>query len=221
MPEMDGYEVCSRIKASTQTKNIPIIFITGKVSEDDEITGFNLGAMDYIIKPFNPVIVRARVNMQAELKRHRDYLEGISYLDGLTGIANRRKFDELFDLNWNFAKRQSAPIALVMIDIDYFKRYNDHYGHQAGDNCLISIAHALAETIVRVTDFVARYGGEEFVCVFPGTDLENAERIAEKIRLRVMKLNIPHASGSFRVSMLTGLKPFKERGFKAGLFLPN
>ena len=196
MSEMDGYEVCRRLKASAQTKNIPIIFITGKVSEEDEITGFNLGAMDYIFKPFSPVIVKARVNMQAELKRHRDYLESISYLDGLTGIANRRKFDELFDLDWNFAKRQSTPIALVMIDIDHFKRFNDHYGHQAGDTCLISIAQALAETIVRKTDFVARYGGEEFVCVLPGTDLENAERIAEKLRLCVMDLHIPHAFSS-------------------------
>jgi diguanylate cyclase (GGDEF)-like protein len=196
MPGMDGYEVCRRLKASSQTKNIPIIFITAKVSEVDEIYGFNLGAMDYITKPFSPVIVKARVNTQAELKRHRDYLESISYLDGLTGIANRRKFDEFLDLNWSFAIHQSTPIALIMMDIDNFKLYNDNYGHQEGDTCLIQIARTLSKAMSRKTDFVARYGGEEFVCVLPNANLENAVVIAEKLRLGIMALQIPHAFSS-------------------------
>ncbi len=193
MPDMDGYEVCKRLKVSSQTKSIPIIFITGKVNEEDEIYGFNLGAVDYITKPFSPVVVKARVGTHAELKRHRDFLEGISYLDGLTGIANRRKLNEFMELTCSYAERESLPISMIMIDIDFFKLYNDHYGHQQGDNCLIQIAGALSETLVRKTDFVARYGGEEFVCVLPNTNTDIALELAEKLRLSVMALQIPHA----------------------------
>lgn len=193
MPEMDGYEVCKRLKASSQTKNIPIIFITGNVSEEDEIYGFSLGAMDYIAKPFSPVVVKARVNTHAELKRHRDYLESISYLDGLTGIANRRKFNDYLDLTWSFAVRESIPISMILMDIDNFKLFNDNYGHQDGDACLIQIAQALSETIMRKADFIARYGGEEFVCILPNTESSNAVLIAEKFRQSVISLQIPHA----------------------------
>lgn len=193
MPDMDGYEVCKRLKESSQTKNIPVIFITGKVSEEDEIYGFNIGAVDYITKPFKPVVVKARVNTHAELRRHRDYLEGISYMDGLTNIPNRRKFDEYLELTCNFVKCESLPISIIMIDIDYFKLYNDHYGHQAGDACLIQIAQALSETLVQKTDFVARYGGEEFACVLPNSDLESALSLAEKLRQSVLDLKIENA----------------------------
>jgi len=196
MPEMDGYEVCKRLQSSSQTKSIPIIFITGKVSEEDEINGFNLGAMDYITKPFRPVVVKARVSMHAELKRYRDYLESISYLDGLTAIANRRKFDEFLNLSWSSAMRESLPVSMILMDIDNFKLFNDNYGHQEGDVCLIEIAKALSKTVVRKTDIVARYGGEEFVCILPNTNLENAVIIAEKIRLSVMELQIPHSFSS-------------------------
>lgn len=193
MPEMDGYEVCKRLKASSQTKAIPIIFITGKVNEEDEIYGFNLGAVDYITKPFSPVVVKARVGTHAELKRHRDFLEGISYLDGLTGISNRRKFNEFLELTWNFAEHESVPVSMILMDIDFFKLFNDHYGHQAGDDCLIQIAGALSESLCHKTDFVARYGGEEFVCVLPNATTEVALEMAEKLRKSVLELEIPHA----------------------------
>ncbi len=193
MPEMDGYEVCKTLQASSQTKGIPIIFITGKVSEEDEIHGFNLGAMDYITKPFNPVVVKARVNTHVELKKYRDYLEGISYLDGLTEIPNRRKFNEFLDLSWKSAIRESVPISIILIDIDKFKLFNDHYGHQEGDTCLIKIAKVLFKSIVRKSDLVARFGGEEFACILPNTNLENAIIIAERLRINVMELQIPHA----------------------------
>lgn len=196
MPGIDGYEVCKKIKGASQTKNIPIIFVTGKVNEEEEIRGFKLGAVDYIKKPYNSVIVKARVSMHLELKRYRDHLEDISYLDGLTGISNRRKFDEYLDSTWNLAVRVSMPVSIVMMDIDFFKQYNDNYGHQGGDDCLIKIAQVLSKTIVRKTDFLARYGGEEFVCVLSNTDADNAFIIAEKLRLDVMSLNIPHAYSS-------------------------
>jgi len=192
MPKMDGYEVCKILKASFQTKDIPIIFITGKTSVEDEIYGFNLGAVDYVRKPFNSIIVKARVNTHAELKRYHDYLEDISYLDGLTGIANRRKFDEYLELNWNFAIRESTPISMILMDIDYFKLFNDHYGHQQGDNCLIQIAQMLEGVAIRKTDLVARYGGEEFVCILPKTEIREASMIAEKFRLSIMSIGIPH-----------------------------
>jgi diguanylate cyclase (GGDEF)-like protein len=193
MPGIDGYEVCRRLKADPATERIPIIFVTGKVNEDEEISGFNLGAVDYIKKPFNSVIVKARVGMHIELKQYRDYLENMSYLDGLTGISNRRKFNETLEATWNLAIRASMPISIIMMDIDQFKQYNDNYGHQQGDTCLIQIAHALSKVIVRKTDLLARYGGEEFVCILPNTNEDSAFIIAEKFRLTIEALNIPHA----------------------------
>jgi diguanylate cyclase (GGDEF)-like protein len=196
MPGTDGFEVCRRLKASEQTKGIPIIFITGKVGEEDEIYGFNLGAVDYITKPFSPVIIKARVNMHAELKRYRDYLEGISFLDGLTGISNRRKFNEYLDSTWYFAEREHIPVSMILVDIDHFKQFNDNYGHQAGDACLIQIAQVLSQAVVRKTDFVARYGGEEFAFILLNANIESVIRIAEKLRLSIMALAIPHAYSS-------------------------
>lgn len=192
MPEMDGYEVCKRLKSVTSTKDIPIIFITGKIEEDDEIQGFTLGAVDYISKPFNPIIVKARIKTHMKLKMYRDYLESISYMDGLTNIPNRRRFDEQLELMWNLAKREKQVISLIMMDIDNFKAFNDIYGHQAGDECLIQVAQQLYTTFLRKTDFVGRYGGEEFVCILPNTSLENSFLIAEKMRERVMELEINH-----------------------------
>ena len=119
MPGMDGYEVCRRLKGKPQTKNIPIIFVTGKTDEEDQVKGFNLGAIDYITKPFSAIIVKARVGMHAELQRYRDYLENISYLDGLTGISNRRKFDEYLESTWHLAIRLTMPISMILMDIDF------------------------------------------------------------------------------------------------------
>ncbi|MFA6940044.1 MAG: response regulator [Clostridiaceae bacterium] len=121
MPGMDGYEVCRRIKAEDSTKNIPVIFITGKQNEEDEIYGFKIGAVDYITKHLSPVIVNVRINTHMELIRYRNYLESISYLDGLTNIPNRRRFNEHSELLWNIAERERKVISVIMIDIDYFK----------------------------------------------------------------------------------------------------
>ena len=171
MPGMDGYEVCRTLKDNPLTRNIPIIFITAKCSEDDEVKGFERGAVDYVTKPFSPVIIKARVRTHLELKKYRDLLENTSYCDGLTAIANRRRFDEYYATMWSVSVRESLPLSLIMIDIDNFKRFNDGYGHQEGDACLIRIAQKLAASVRRKTDLVARYGGEEFVCVLPGTGI--------------------------------------------------
>ncbi len=193
MPEMDGYEVCRKLKADRRTKNIPVIFITSKISEEDEIKGLEAGAVDYIAKPFSRAIVNARVRTHLELKRHRDFLENLSSLDGLTGIPNRRRFDEFINQQWGQAARDAKALSLILMDIDFFKTYNDEYGHQAGDECLKRIASALENVVRRPSDLVARYGGEEFVCILPDTDLQGATTIARRMRNEINRLAIPHA----------------------------
>jgi len=192
MPDMDGYEVCARLKANPQTRDIPIIFITAMNQEEEESRGLNAGGIDYITKPIRPSIVRARVRNHLELKQYRDYLKELSALDGLTGIANRRKFDECLDYEWRRARRNQTPISLLMVDIDFFKSYNDHYGHLAGDDCLKRLAQILKETARRPADLAARYGGEEFALLLPETDIAGALRVAERLQERIKSAHIPH-----------------------------
>lgn len=196
MPGMDGYEVCRRLKEDPVTQHIPVIFITGRTDIADETRGLEVGAVDYIAKPFNLAIVKARVRTHVELKRQRDVLEIQSTLDGLTGIANRRRFEAFLDQEWNRALRTSSHVSMVMMDIDCFKEFNDHYGHLAGDECLKSVAHALTLNMRRTTDMIARYGGEEFVAVLPATDHIGALQVAQNLRDAVEKLNIDHAFSS-------------------------
>ncbi|GAM08566.1 response regulator PleD [Geobacter sp. OR-1] len=194
MPDMDGYEVCREFKADPLLKDIPIIFITAMSQQEDESSGLELGAVDYITKPFNPAIVRLRVRNQLELKRQRDLLGRLSCLDGLTGLANRRGLDEYLDKEWRRALRNRTPISVIMIDIDHFKDYNDSYGHLAGDDCLKRVAYMLEGTLERPADFVARYGGEEFVGILPETELPGTMIIAEKLRYVIEAVQIPHSS---------------------------
>jgi diguanylate cyclase (GGDEF)-like protein len=192
MPGLDGYEVCKRLKENYKTEKIPIIFITAKNQEEDETKGLDYGAVDYITKPFSLPIVKARVKTHLELKKHRDILEDLSTLDGLTGIPNRRKFDEYLNVEWRRAVRDSYPLSLIMIDIDYFKLFNDNYGHGQGDDCLKKVANALSMSARRPADFIARYGGEEFSGILPNTSIENASVFTELLRHNIEKLNIPH-----------------------------
>ena len=148
--------------------------------------------VDYITKPINPSIVKARVKNHLELKRNRDILETLSVTDALTGIANRRRFDEFLNYEWVRAIRGESTISLIMTDIDHFKLFNDNYGHPEGDKCLQKVAHALNKTVKRATDLVARYGGEEFSCILPLTDEKGALRLAYKIKDAIVKLRIPH-----------------------------
>lgn len=193
MPGIDGYEVCKRLKANTLTQKIPVIFITAKTSEADEVKGFEMGAVDYVTKPFSPVVIKARVRTHVELKKYRDFLVNTSYCDGLTAVANRRRFDEYYTAMWNLAVRESLPLSLIMIDLDNFKKYNDNYGHQEGDACLIRIAQKLSTSLKRKTDLLARYGGDEFVCLLPGTNIDGAVKVAELFRSNVLSLQIPNA----------------------------
>ncbi len=192
MPHMDGYEVCTRLKNDSKTRNIPVIFITAMDQEEDETKGLEIGAVDYITKPFSMAIVKARVKTHLELKRHRDMLENLSSLDGLTGIPNRRRFDEFLDTEWRHCMRENVPLSLIMMDIDYFKAFNDNQGHQAGDDCLKKVAYTLASSVKRPMDFLARYGGEEFVAILPKTNSEGALVVAETMRKNIESLSISH-----------------------------
>ncbi|MBK5418643.1 diguanylate cyclase [Pseudomonas sp. TH31] len=194
MEGMDGHEVCRRLKVDPVTQGIPIIFITAQQQESDEELGLGLGAVDFISKPINPTIVRARVRTHLTLKLQSDLLRSMALMDGLTGVANRRKFNEDILADWRLCFREQKPLSLILVDVDYFKRYNDQYGHQAGDGCLKSIAQALSETVRRPYDLVARYGGEEFACVLPNTVLSGAVEIAERMQERVRALGIEHSA---------------------------
>ena len=192
IPDMDGYEVCARLKADSRTQSVPVIFITAMNQELDEAKGLNVGAIDYITKPIRPLTVKARVNNHMQLKRYQDFLEDLSTTDGLTGIPNRRKFDEFLQREWGRALRNQTPLSLVLIDIDFFKAFNDHYSHLAGDDCLRLLARTIAGSVRRPTDLVARYGGEEIACLLPEIDEEGAVWVANQILERVDNLRIPH-----------------------------
>jgi len=192
MEGLDGYEVCRRLKEDSETCNIPIIFVTAQGAEQDEVRGFELGAVDFIVKPINPVIVKARVKTHLTLKQQSDILRSFALLDGLTGVANRRKFDEELELNWRRSLREKSALSVIIIDVDHFKRFNDRYGHQRGDACLQTVATALNGVIRRPYDLLARYGGEEFACVLPDTALLEAVQIAERMQAAVRALKLEH-----------------------------
>jgi len=194
MPDMDGYEVCRLMKADPMLRGVPVIFVTALADVDSEIRGLELGAVDYITKPFNEAIVKLRVKTHLELKLQREILENLSRLDGLTGIPNRRAFDERLDIEWRRAARSGVTLGLLMIDVDHFKGYNDAHGHLAGDDCLRKIARALYESINRAGDFVARFGGEEFAALLAAANGEDVRRVAEDMRAIVEALGIPHGA---------------------------
>ncbi len=192
MPGMDGFEVCSRLKLSPKTSDIPVVFITSMGEEMDYLQGLKVGAIDYIQKPIDPELVRARVKNLIQVKRKQDNLKGLTVRDGLTGIANRRRFDGALRKEWSRAADDQTQLSLIMIDVDHFKIFNDTYGHIAGDACLCKIAEALSQSLVRPVDLVARFRGEEFVCLLPGTDAAGAMLVAERFKAAVAALAIPH-----------------------------
>ncbi|HCY85969.1 MAG TPA: diguanylate cyclase response regulator [Desulfobacteraceae bacterium] len=193
MPGMDGYEVLRQMKDNVRTMDIPVIFVTAKGEVEDETNGLNMGAVDYITKPFQLPVVLARIKTQLILKQRTELLERMVFIDGLTLIPNRRWFDDTLEKEWGRAIRNQTPLSLIMSDIDHFKMYNDNYGHAVGDDCLRAVAAQLDATLKRSSDFVARYGGEEFVFILPGLNNDEAAALAEKIRADVEALNIVHA----------------------------
>jgi diguanylate cyclase (GGDEF)-like protein len=207
MPEMDGYQVCAVLKSEENTRDIPVIFVTGMDQEGDESKGLNIGGADYIAKPIRPSIVKARIRNHLELKRYRDHLKELSMLDGLTGIANRRRFDEALEAEWTRARRTQAWLSMIVMDIDHCKGYNDRYGHLSGDECLRKVARGMAESVRRPADMLARYGGEEFILLLPDTPEKGAVTVAETAQAKIASLEIPYTYSpvSDRVTLSMGV----------------
>lgn len=196
MPEMNGYEVCRQLKSQEWTREIPIVFVTTLDSLENEEKGLLLGALDYISKPFHPPIIKTRVKNILNFVLHKKLLEEMAKLDGLTKIPNRRSFEDTLNMEWNRCMRTGDPFSLAILDVDFFKLFNDTYGHSAGDDALRAVAATLSDNAKRAGDTVARYGGEEFALLLPGTNAQGALGLTNKIRLRIEKLCIPHSHSS-------------------------
>ncbi len=193
MPGLGGYAVCAKLKTEDETKDIPVIFVTSMSDTQHESEGFLVGGVDYVIKPVNPIILRARIKTHLDLKQKTDELRSLAVKDFLTGLANRHRFDKFLTQEWQRGVRGgSTGLSVIMLDVDYFGHYNNYYGHLAGDLCLQQVAATLQKIVERSTDLVARYGGEEFCCVMPGTSLSGAIHVAEKIQEAIAELAIPH-----------------------------
>lgn len=213
MPDIDGYTLVRFYRANPPTSGIPVIVLSTKEDPKDKSLAFENGANDYLVKLPDKIELIARIRahsksyltqlerdeayrtlrkLQSELEESNTQLQRLSSLDGLTGIANRRRFDEFLLAEWERAKREKHPLSLILIDIDFFKPFNDNYGHQGGDDTLQQVASTLDKTLQRSGDLLARYGGEEFVVVLPNTDLEGAKVIAESLRASIDDLHIKH-----------------------------
>lgn len=220
MPGIDGFETCRRLKANDSTQDIPVIFMTALSQTAVVVKGFQLGAVDFIIKPTQKEIILARVTthltiqklqhslliqnarlqqeihqrqqMESALQEANQQLHRLATSDPLTKLANRRLFDECLSKAWSILTREKLPLSLLLCDVDFFKRYNDSKGHQAGDECLHQVAQAMKCTVKRPADLVARYGGEEFAVILPNTNGEGALRVAEEIQCSIRTLEIAH-----------------------------
>ena len=192
MPGMDGFTLLKKLQEEIITQNVPVMLITGLSDAANEQRGLILGAVDYITKPFNPMIVKARVNTHIKLYQYRKQIEQQSMTDQLTGIANRRGYEQNGISRWKEAVRLHAPLSICMFDIDRFKVYNDVFGHPAGDKVISAVAQTAASHLQRQTDFLARYGGEEFIAFLLGDSSEQAFGHLKKIRQAVENLHIPH-----------------------------
>ena len=191
MPGMDGFAVCRQLKANPATAAIPIILITTRTDPGTETHGLGLGAVDCISKPLNPDVVRARVHAHLTLKYQADLLKKLVLLDGLSGVFNRRYFDQQLATEWARAARSGLSLSLVLLDVDHFAAYNARYGHQAGDDCLRLIAVTLKSVLRRPADVVARFAGEEFACLLPDTSHADALGLAQTMVQRVQQLRLP------------------------------
>jgi two-component system, cell cycle response regulator len=184
MPVLSGFEVCQRLKNDPATASIPIIFLTGASAVDTKVQGFDLGAVDYVVKPFEPAELRARVRAALRTKRFQDLLAARSHVDGLTGVWNRTYFDQRFGEEIAAAKRYGRDVALIMLDLDHFKSHNDSFGHPFGDQVLQVVGDIL-HTVLRATDAACRFGGEEFALILTETDERGAQVTAERVRQQI------------------------------------
>lgn len=190
LPDINGFDLLTILKSTERTQSIPVIIITGLGNDKDEEKGLLLGAVDYIKKPFNQTIVRARVRTQMQIMHHIQTIEELGFLDALTELANRRKFDYQIEYEWSRAIRKQTPISLLFLDLDHFKQYNDTYGHSQGDIILQTVASIMKSTLKRSTDIPCRWGGEEFAVLLPETKKAEAVQIAENLRANIEKASV-------------------------------
>lgn len=192
MPDMDGFATLRALQADPATRDIPVIFVTGHSDPNTEAYCLNSGGADFVSKPLSATVLRARVYNQLRLKFFTDMWREWVFVDGLTGAFNRRYFDEHLVIAFDRARRDSTPLSVVMLDVDAFKAYNDHFGHLAGDDALRRVVPALRSSLRRPGDVVTRYGGEEFACLLPDTDAAAAAQVGEWLRAAVEALRLPH-----------------------------
>ncbi len=227
MPGLDGLEVCRRLKQLPELQDVPIIMVTADTADQNLRTVFDLGAVDYINKPVKRVELCARVKSALRLKAEMDrrlalareleeanhQLRWMTLVDGLTGIANRRCFDEFLAREWRRCLREGQSLALCLADIDFFKLYNDIYGHLAGDDCLKQVASLFSRVVNRPGDLVARYGGEEFAIILSGADAEGARVVAERVvdAVRGAAIPHPHSPVSEHLSLCIGVAAIKPQ----------
>lgn len=234
MPDLDGFEVARRIR--TIEKGVdwtPIIFLSARASDEDLAHGIEAGGDDYLVKPVSEIVLRAKVDAMRRIVRMRETLvqtteqldaanrelARLNAIDGLTGIANRRRFDETLRQEWRRAARSAKPLSLLLIDVDEFKQFNDGHGHLPGDECLKDLARLLENSLRRPPDLLARYGGEEFAVVLPETDPDGAVAVARTLLDEVHKAAIPHGHSSvspFLTISIGAASAVPERGDEEG-----
>jgi diguanylate cyclase (GGDEF)-like protein len=195
MPGMDGIETCERLKALPGTRDVPVIILTAHDDDQSLLQCFAVGAADYVLKPFNPAVLLARVTNHVQLFRRTRELERLAGIDALTGLPNRRAFDQRLGGEWRRSRRKGIALGLLLLDIDWFKQYNDGKGHQQGDIALRAVADAIQQVTRRGDDFCARYGGEEFVMLSVCEQGDNPGLLANRILDAVRGLGIPHGHG--------------------------
>ncbi len=194
LPDMTGFELLRRLKADVRTEQVPVLFLVGQGQADDRMRCLSLGAADYIGKPLNAPVVEARATAQLRLARYRRQVDELSFLDGLTGVTNRRRFDEALVKESHRAQRSMTQLSVAVVDLDHFKAFNERYGHARGDDALVAVADLLRRSIRRPADLVARHGGEEFVLIMPDTGAASALRLTRALCAGVAALAIPHAA---------------------------
>ncbi|WP_226753077.1 diguanylate cyclase [Marinomonas algarum] len=193
LPDIRGLEVCSMLKNNPETEHIPVLFITSHTEMGFEEKVFDVGAADYIGKPLQPRVVAARVQTHLDYHHAISLLEKLAQTDSMTNLFNRRTFDEQLVTELKRARREQEPLTVVLVDIDQFKKYNDHFGHIEGDDCIKRIAGVLNDCAKRPLDLAARYGGEEFALLLPNTDVDGAKAVLDELRHTVEALAIQHA----------------------------
>jgi len=211
LPQMDGYEVCKKLKQEDKTSIIPVIMLTSKAEPGDKVRGLQIGAVDYVTKPFDEAELLARVNIHLRLRELYEalqeknrQLQELANCDGLTGLFNHRYFHEQLTQDFLRAKRYYEPLSCVLFDIDYFKRCNDTYGHKVGDHVLMSVG-GLIKKVIRDSDLAARYGGEEFAVILYHTPVAGAYQAAERIRVTVKDQTFHKDDQAFQITISAGV----------------